>query len=492
MRRLSWLFVAIFFSGLPVVCGQEHSVEPLLPKLDGQTPSAHSKVMNAYEKLPLSFEANVGQAGEQAKYISRGNGYAFFLTPSETILVLRRNNASKRPPASGKPDELLRVEADGIEGHVPQAVLHTRLLGANPAPGISASQELPGKANYFIGNDPTNWRTNIHSYGSVKYEQVYRGVDLVYYGNQSRLEYDFVVAPSASPKGIRLAISGEEISPGAGATSSTPIVLKLAKNGDLVVAIANSEVRYQKPVAYQIAADGQKRLVAARFVLKSKNEVGFALSSYDRSRTLVIDPALIYSTYIAGATPGPYYFGYFGDQAAAIAVDSNGSAYVTGSTASGDFPITNGAYQAVCKPYNNGCASVPWGAPGYGTAVFVSKLSPDGSALAYSTYIAGSVTDSSTGIAVDSSGDAYISGQTNSPDFPVTQGAYQTVCGPRLDQINSAYCDGSHIVSTFGAQGFPDGFVTKLNSTGSALVYSTFLGCSLNDHITDIAVNSAV
>ena len=464
-----------------------------------QDQGAKASLLKNYGKIPLHFEPNVGQSNAQAKFISRGNGYAVLLTPSEAVLVLRQPGVTERHPAHAKPvshnlTELLAdklwQEPTGGEQTTPEAVLRTRLLGANPNPTISADEALPGKANYFIGNDPKRWHTNIPSYGKVKYDGVYPGVDLVYYGNQAQLEYDFVVAPSASPNRIRLGISGDEISP-QGSRSSAPIAMHVDTNGDLVVTTTTREVRYQKPVAYQLAADGQKQLVAARFVLKSKNQVGFDVPSYDRSRALVIDPTLVYATYIAGATPGPYYFGYYGDLAAAIAVDSDGSAYVTGTTASGDFPITSGADQSVCKPYGSGCTNGGAWAPGYGTAVFVSKLSPDGSSLVYSTYIAGSITDSASGIAVDSSGNAYIAGTTNSPDFPITPGAYQTVCGPRLDLINGAYCDGSHIISTCGPQGYPDGFVAKLNPTGSALVYSTFLGGSLNDYLTGIAVDPA-
>ena len=469
------------------------SFTPLRAQSPQVSKEAKENVLKNYGKIPLHFEANLGQAGEEAKFVSRGNGYAFYLTPSESVLVLRRNqrhlvrDKAARHDATDKP---LPTDPNAEESKAPLAVLHSRLLGANPTPSLSAGEALQGKANYFIGNDPKKWRTNVPSYRNVKYEQLYPGVDLIYYGNQSQLEYDFVVAPGASPKRIRLAISGEEISPQAGAARSTPIKLKVAANGDLVVTSTTSEVRYQKPVAYQTAADGHKQLVAARFVLKSRNEVGFAVPSYDPARTLIIDPTLLYSTYIAGATAGPYFFGYFGDQAAGIAVDSAGSAYITGVTASGDFPVTSGADQTVCKPYGNGCTNGGAWQPGYGTAVFVSKLSPDGSSLVYSTYLAGSVTDSGSGIAVDSSGNAYIAGQTNSPDFPVTQGAYQTVCGPRMDAISGYFCDGSQIVSTCGNQGYPDGFVTKLNPTGSALVYSTFVGGSLNDYLTGIAVNS--
>ena len=420
------LAIAISICALIMVLG-------LALDAQGQDEQAKASLLRNYDKIPLHFEPNVGQSDAHAKFVSRGNGYVFFLTPSEAVLVLRQagvaqRRAAPRNPTSHNLTELLAdklwEEPTSGEETVPQAVLHTRLLGANPNPVMSAADTLPGKANYFIGNDPKRWRTNIPSYGKVKYYGVYPGVDLVYYGNQAQLEYDFVVSPGANTKRIRMGVSANEISARAG--ESTPMSLHIDANGDLVVSTTTREVRYQKPTAYQVAADGQKQLVAARFVLKSKSEVGFDVSSYDRTRTLVIDPTMIYATYIAGLTPGPYFFGYFGDQAAGIAVDSNGSAYVTGTTASGDFPTTPGAYQTVCKPYGKGCGNNGAWQPGYGTAVFVSKLSPDGSSQIYSTYIAGSNTDSASGIAVDSSDNAYIAGVTNSPDFPTTPGAYQT------------------------------------------------------------------
>ena len=467
--------------------------------------AALSRVLDAYAKLPQQFEPNLGQTDPKVKFLSRGRGYTLFLTPSEAVLALRQNTQSEPPslvqrsPAKPDPqwirDDLLEEFKPKKEPRLaaqedrPGAILRSRLVGMNSHATLSAIEELPGKSNYFIGNDPKKWHSNVTLYGKVKYHDVYPGVDLVYYGNQGQLEYDFVISPGANSKQIRLEITGGEVSPPGRAHNAK--ALRIDVNGDLVIISAAGEVRYRKPVAYQIAADGGKQLVAARFMLRSKYEVGFAVPSYDRAKALVIDPTLVYSTYIAGASPGPFYFGYTGDQAAGIAVDSKGSAYITGLTESADFPITQGAYQTACKPYGQGCSGVPNSNPSSAYAVFVTKLSPDGSSLVYSTYLGGGYNDNGTAIAVDSSGNAYIAGQTMSPDFPVTPGAYQTTCGPRLDSINGAYCDGWHIVSTCGPLGYPDGFVTKLNPTGSALVYSTFLGGSLNDYLTGIAVNSA-
>jgi len=464
-----------------------------------------SNVIASYSRLPLSFEANLGQTDEGVKFLSRGLGYALYLTGREAVLSLRQAKPSEgdkvpAPSTSAVAAQIKNFDVpQGSERDARPVVLRMQLVNANPAAKILGVDELPAKSNYFVGNDPKKWHTDVPTYAKIRYEGVYPGVDVVYYGNQGRLEYDFVVAPGGDPEKILLGIVGGEVTLREAPRSSTPS-LRLDRNGDLVAISANREVRYGKPVAYQTAADGGKQLVPARFVLKSKQEVGFAVSSYDASKVLVIDPTLIYSTYLAGATNGPCC-PYIGDEATAIAVDSSGSAYITGLTMSADFPIITapgapGIYQANCKPDNDGCFNVPSN-PGYVNAqyaAFITKLSPDGSSPVYSTYIGGSYNDQANAIAVDSSGNAYIAGQTFSPDFPTTTGAYQRVCGPRLEEINGFYCDGSHIVSTCGQPGSgasQDGFVSKLSPDGSSLLYSTFLGGSLNDTLNGIAVDSA-
>ncbi len=184
------------------------------------------RLSGAYGKLPLSFEANAGQADSQVKFLSRGTGYSLFLTRNAEFGMRNKEGSA----------------------------LRVRLLGANPAPSVAGLEELPGKSNYFVGNDPSQWRTNVPQYRKVKYEQVYPGVDLVYYGNQRQLEYDFIVAPGADPKAIRLDVKGAK-------------KLAVDAEGALVLHIAGGEVRMRKPLVYQEVSGG-RREVPGRFVLR--------------------------------------------------------------------------------------------------------------------------------------------------------------------------------------------------------------------------------
>jgi hypothetical protein len=299
--------------------------------------------------------------------------------------------------------------------------------------GLSSKQEprgeeqLPGTANYFIGGDPAKWRARVPTYAKVRYSNIYSGIDLVYYGNQRQLEFDFALAPNADPGSIRLRF-GE------------PNRLHLAANGDLVVTTANVVLAFHKPLVYQMV-DGHRRPVAGDFALLGKHTVGFRLGSYDRAKALVIDPALAFSTFLGGS-------GFGGDSANAIAVDRAGNVSVTGQTSSIDFPVTQGAYQTA----NHAAAN--------GRTAFVTKLNPTGTALVYSTYLGGSSGgDTGSAISVDAAGNVYVAGQAYSTDFPVTLGAVQTTNRAAANDDSNA-------------------FVTKLNPTGTALVYSTYLGGS--------------
>ena len=357
-------------------------------------------------KLPLAFERNQGQTGSQVKFLARGQGYTLFLTSGEAVLAWH-----KASPKSG--------------------VLRMKLLGANPASDVSGIDEMPGKSNYFIGNDAKKWHTNVPTYAKVKYKSVYSGIDLIYYGNQRQLEYDFVVAPGADPRRIQLGIRGAR-------------KISRSEDGDLVLAMDEGEVRWHKPVVYQ-EKDGARREIAVHYAVKGKNRIGFEVADYDPRRPLFIDP-LIYSTYLGGSGT---------DQGYGIAVDNSGSAYVTGYTTSTDFPTMNPLQPAKA---------------GGDTDAFVAKLSPEGSALIYSTYLGGSRNDYGWGIAVDSLGNAYITGNTTSTDFPT------------MNPLQPAEADG-------GVYG--DAFVAKLNPTGSALVYSTYLGGGGNDTGSGIAVDNS-
>ena len=371
---------------------------------------ARSAIANApdYGKLPLGFEANAGQTDGQVKYLARGRGYSVFLTDNAAVLTL----ASTAAPAP-----------------IADRVIRMKLVGANAKARVSGGDELSGKTNYFIGNDPSKWRTQVPNYAEVKYADVFPGVDLVYHGNQSgQLEYDFVVAPGADPSAIRFAVAEDRI----GATRSAHRApLRVGANGDLVVKIGGSEIRFNKPVVYQIDRGAQRIVTQGRFVLTASHHVRFALGPYDHSKTLIIDPALVYSTYLGGSSL---------DQGFGIAVDSAGNAYVAGYAGSTDFPTAN--------PLPN----LPV------TGAFVTKFNPAGSALVYSTYLGGTGPSQANAIAVDSAGNAYVTGQTRATDFPTVNPVQPT--------------------NTFNNQ---DAFVTKLSADGSALIYSTYLGGNTPD-----------
>jgi hypothetical protein len=310
-----------------------------------------------------------------------------------------------------------------------------QVLGANMASRVVGAAELPGKVNYFIGNDPAKWRTNVATYAQVKYENVYPGVDLIYYGNQGRLEYDFVIAPGADPGLIALRFRGGSD-------------VAVDQNGDLLL---NSEdVRFQKPVVYQ-NNDGTRKPVESQYVMTAENTIRFTVGDYDRSKPLVIDPVLVYSTYLGGSGQ---------DFGSGVAADASGNTYVTGQAFSFDFPTLN-ALQST----NAGSAFDP-------SNVFITKINASGSSLVYSTYLGGNGRDAGSGIAIDPSGNVYVTGRANSFDFPTVNA---------LQAVSHACC---------GVNG-TTGFVAKLNSAGSALIYSTYLGGFGEDSGNAIATDAA-
>src|ERR1035441_3638767 len=388
--------------------------------------------------VPLSFEPNQGQTDSAVQFLSRGSGYALFLTPGQVLLNLERQQAA---PAAA-------------EGHTPGAAsvdtVRMSLIGANPKANAVALDPQPGVVSYFIGNDPKNWRSGIPTYGKVEYPQIYPGVDLVFYGNQRQLEYDFVVAPGADPSRIAWRIDGARASVDA--------------EGNLALSAPNGPATFKKPVLYQV--DGDKKIrVEGRFAVAG-NQVRFRLGEYDHSRALIVDPVLSYASYLAGTGddrigvptgPGGLQVGV----SQALAVDSAGSVYVTGSTLSIDFP-TKSPIQGAPPPKQV--------APGGWASAFVTKFSPDGSSLVYSTYLGGNGADRGYAIAVDSSGSAYVTGLTYSPNFPITSGAFQTVCAPIPNNSGETIAS-----SNCNSQDW-NVFVTKLNPAGTALAYSTFLG----------------
>ncbi len=379
-----------------------------------------AQIAEVYGKLPLSFEANVGQTDRRVKFVSRGAGYVLFLTGDELILKLK-----KQAQGAGKPDPLRR--SPKLE-QANQSVLRIKLAGSNGNARATGLEEQPGKSNYFIGSDRSNWRTNVPNYSKVRLHDVYPGIDLVYYGNHRRLEEDFVVAPGADPAGIAMKIGG------AARISIT--------DGELVVAGDGGEVRLRKPTIYQETANG-RREVSGAYALRSTGEVTIRVSNYDRSQPLIIDPVLAYSTYLGGSVA---------DYGNSIAVDSSGEAYVTGIAESANFPGTGpSSIQPTLGGSNN---------------AFVTKINAAGTAIVYSTYLGGSGSDTGNGIAVDSSGNAYVTGVTASTDFPTMNPIQPAMSGD-----------------------FYNVFVTEINAEGTMLVYSTYLGGNGNDGHAGLGIN---
>jgi hypothetical protein len=287
---------------------------------------------------------------------------------------------------------------------------------------------VTGMTNYFVGTDPNRWRTGVAGFSAVRYREVYAGIDLLFRGKSGRLEYDFVVQPGADPRQIELVFDGAQVS--------------LLADGALELTTAAGVLKHLAPVVYQ-ESGARRRHVAGGFEHIAPNRVRFRLGAYDRRLPLVIDPVLEYATFLGGS-------GH--DYATRVAVDAAGHAFVVGGTESLDFPTTTGVL-----------------APAYGGNVdaFVAKLSPGGDALVYATYLGGLTIDYATGIALDAGGNAYVSGATQSPNFPIVGGVQSTFAG-------------SH-----------DGFVVKLNAAGTALIYSSYLGGTFNDYAYDVAVDAA-
>jgi hypothetical protein len=405
-----------------------------------------------YGQLPLAFEANQGQADSQVRYLAHGQGYQLFLTGQEAVLSLRQAKAGGTDTAKGAHLVAARRNPNVAAG---TSVLRMHFDGANPMAEIAGTKLLPGKVNYFIGNDPTKWRTNIPSYEAVRYQGIYPGVDMLFYGREQRLEYDFVVAPGGDPRAIALRITGAR-------------KLEINSRGDVVLSVANGKVALQKPVVYQ-EVNGERRQIAGNYSIASDGQIRFSVGGYDHTQPLTIDPVLNYSTYIGGEVL---------DQAFGIALDAAGDAYIAGLTQSTKFPQVNPA------------SATPPGDLSIGTA-FVTELNPTGTALVYSTYLGGSgnglsgnnaLGDGVNAIAVDTASppNIYVTGLTGSPDFPVS-----TVLLPYQGQPGPG--------STTAVNG-GTAFVTKLapSAAGSAqLAYSSYLGGDTFDEGFGIAVDGS-
>ena len=355
---------------------------------------------------PLAFEPNRGQADARVEFTSRGARYALFLGAGEATFALRA-------PASS-------------EGQV----VRMRLVGADPEAKGEGQDELASRSHYLRGRDPSRWTRDVPNYGQVRYRGVYPGIDLVYYGNQRQLEYDLVLAPGADPRAVQLAFDGVE-------------ALEVDGAGDLVLVTGAGRLVQRAPVIYQQDGDARTR-IDGRYVLGDEGRVAIEVAAYDASRALVIDPVLVYSTYLGGSSI---------DGASSIAVDAAGNAYVAGSTLSADFPVSAGAAFPIARGDFD---------------VFIAKLDANGSGLVYSTYLGGSGRDRLNAMALDVAGNVYVAGQTESLDFPV------------VNALQSAY-----------GGGFTDGFAAKLDPSGSTLLYGTYLGGSGGEDVRGIAVDSS-
>ncbi len=465
------------------------------------TPAQEAQVKASFGRLPLSFEANVGQADAKVDFLTRGPGYALYLSAAEATMVLQPPGDEAAGRAGGVNPLVQGASVDwprdrGVDTprspEEPPAIVRMQVLGGNPAASASGVDRLPGVVNYFLGNDPSQWHTGIATYGRVAYDDVYPGIDLVWYGSQSQLEYDFVVSPGADPSAIRLGFWGAER-------------VEIDAGGDLVLHAGGQELRQHAPFVYQ-EVSGQQQEVASRFVLEGQ-QVRFAMGAFDAGRPLVIDPVLSYSTFLGGSGL---------DWGFGLAVDpASGDVLVTGNTQSTNFPTANPLQATHGGGFDD---------------VFLTRLNAAGTALVYSTYLGGNNPDFGYAIAVDPAGGVLVTGETHSTNFPTANPLQATNRGgadvfvTRLNAAGSAliystYLGGSNwdiayalavdpasghalVTGRTASNNFPtanplqaanrgsaDVFVTRLNATGSALVYSTYLGGSNYDSAGDLAVD---
>jgi hypothetical protein len=403
------------------------------------TPNVASS--SIYARLPLSFELNQGQTHESVKFFTRSAGHAVFLTHGETVMVLKsRKHQSKLAVENGgarSKDGRFRSlaahrgsdsEAVTAESAPSSTVLRMKLVGAQAMPKVEGLELLSTKSHYLVGDDPNKWITDVPHYAKVKHHDVYSGIDQIFYDKDGALEYDLIVRPGANPATIHLAFDGVND-------------VVLTPQGDLVLQTTLGPITHRKPLVYQ-DVNGGRREIEGHYVVHGDRTVSIDVKDYDRGRPLVIDPLIVYSTYLGGS----------GDQfATAIAVGGDGSVYVTGEVDGLDFPMVNPVQ----------------GIHGSSSDAFIAKLSSDGRTLVYSTYLGGNGSDFANGIAVDSSGNAYVVGQTDSDDFP------------KVAAVQTA------------RKGFTDAFIVKLKPAGNAFAYATYLGGQNSDRATSVAVDTS-
>lgn len=422
-------------SSLPVCASPRQAQTSVIRTPNVGTSPTDSKSTDAsvavFGKLPLRFEENVGQTDLGVQFISRGPGYTLFLTPSGAVFKLSGQKPDQRSLTPGS-----NPSQRHLQRNMPVAsVLRMTLEGTKQIPTMTGVDKLPGVTNYLIGKDPRKWHTGIASYSKVQYSEVYSGIDLVYYGNQHQLEYDFVVKPGADPGQLSLGFEGSDS-------------MDVSASGDMSIHTKAGELSFRRPKIYQIQ-NGQQINVSGGFRKRDSNHIGFDVAKYDQTKPLVIDPVLVYSTYLGGSS---------WDYATDVAVDSSGDAYISGDTWSVDFPIVGTSVSAA-----------PQGGMEDG---FVAKLNSSGTALIYSTYLGGATGSWGTNafrVAVDSNGQAYVSGNTSTTDFPVTSSAFQT---------------------SLGSGAYYNAYLAKLSASGQTLLYSTFIGGTSWENEIGLAVGA--
>ena len=449
-----FLFFTLFLSSLSAnVLAQQVLAEPK---------SVDSRVAH----IPLVFEPNQGQAQGDARFLSRGSKYTVLMGGDKTTLMLTPA-ADAGDPGTQRPPSVVTLE----------------LVRSNKLVSPEGKDLLPGKSNYYIGKKSTDWITGIPQYGRVTLKSIYAGIDLVYYGHDGQLEYDFVLSPGADPKLLSFRVTGAD-------------TIDLDDGGNLCLKVGGGTVELHKPTIYQ-EISGVRHEIGGEFNRRGDNEIGLAISEYDSAQPLVIDPVLSYSTLI-GANNST--------QVQGVAVDSSGNVYITGTTSATNYPTVK-AFQSKNDGYSN---------------LFVTKLNAAGDVILYSTYLGGSGFDNAGGIAVDSSGSAYVTGTTQSTNFPTTSGAFMTTCPGICNTpfVSKFLTDGSLAFSTYmGGSNSPahaiavdsageayiagdtasndlpttpgsfepifqgmqctgciNAYVEKLNASGTGLVYSTYFG----------------
>lgn len=391
-------------------------------------PAAKAQIIESFGRAPLAFEANQGQADHNVRFFARAGGYNLFLTETEAVFMLPVQRwsdlkAQTRPGGRELPNE--RADSNKYD------LVRMTLAGSNPSPKIEGFEQVLSRSNYMIGDVQSQWTRDVTQYGRVQYDQVYPGISLAFYGNHRQVEYDFVVAPRADYRQIRLKYRG------AGKKSIDTVT------GDLILVTGSGqELRQQKPFIYQLVASERKRIHGG-YRLNRKGEVEFQIGPYDRNLPLVIDPSFVFSTYFGG---GADDIGY------AVARDSSGNTYIAGRTFSTNIPVAN-AFRST----NSGLRDA-----------FITKLNVTGSTILYSTYIGGSGDDLAFGLAVNASGEAYITGWTSSNNFPL---------------VNA--------LQPFYGGGSSDGFLVRLSAAGNSLVTSTYAGGSGTDVGTGIALDGS-